>query len=289
MEQPLLSDPNTSTTPCGSANTNSPAGESSTDPPTTLAGLAFVLIFASISLWANLEAGKGFDVSILNAAPAGTLAARRFDLLFVSNGRAARIVLNASEFVERILYPNELYPRKPVRSVTLRLAGQNLSGVVAVSHGDDPHLPGDYVIHVSPSVMAEADPGLSLVSAVQQAMARVWLWDVGGAPPKWLVDAMVEYLSLSAGFAGNAVPLRPGGSCWGEDEDPPSVARFFKFCEERRPGFVARLNRAMSKHWNDIMVDEALGSSSRRMCSAYRSRTRQRGEVSGPKSVLGAM
>lgn len=287
MEQPLLSNPNTSTTPCGSCNTNSPTAESSSTPPNTFTGLALVIIFASVSVWANLEAGKGFDISILNAAPAGTLAARRFDLLFVSNGRAARILLNASEFVDRILYPNELYARKPVRRVTLRLAGHNLSEVVTVSHGDDPHLPGDFVIHVSPSVMAEADPALALVSAVQRAVARVWLWDGGGAAPKWLVDAMAEYLSLSAGFAGDAVPLRPGGSCWVEEEDPASVARFFMYCEERRRGFVARLNRAMRKHWNEILVDVALGTSSRQLCTAYLSRTRQRGEVAGSRSALG--
>ncbi|XP_010904857.1 uncharacterized protein [Elaeis guineensis] len=288
MEQPLLSNPNISTTPCGSSTTNSPTAESSPAPSTTLTGLAFVVILASLSVWANLEAGKGFDISILNAAPAGTLAARRFDLLFVSNGRAARILLNASESVERILYPNELYPRKPVRSVTLRLASHDLSEAVTLSHGDDPHLPGDFVIHVSPSVIAEADPGSALASAVQRAMSRVWLWDGGGVAPKWLVDAMVEYLSSSAGFASDdAVPLRSGGSCWGE-EDPASVARFFKYCEERRRGFVARLNRAMRKHWNEMMVDVALGSSSQRLCLAYLTRPRQRGEVSGStRSVLG--
>ncbi|KAG1330498.1 hypothetical protein COCNU_02G004660 [Cocos nucifera] len=281
MEEPLLCNPNTSATPCGSST-----AESSPAPSTTLTGLAFVVILASLSVWANLEAGKGFDISILNAAPAGTLAARRFDLLFISNGRAARILLNASESVERILYPNELYRRKPVRSVTLRLAGHDLSEAATLSHGDDPHLPGDFVIHVSPSVMAEADPGSALASAVQRAVGRVWLWDGGGAAPKWLVDAMVEYLSSLAGFSGDAVPLRSGGSCWGE-EDPATVARFFKYCEEERRGFMARLNRAMRKHWNEMMVDVALGSSSRRLCVAYLTRTGQRWEASGTGSVLG--
>ncbi|XP_008784395.1 uncharacterized protein LOC103703347 [Phoenix dactylifera] len=279
MEQPLLSNPNPSTT------TDSPTAESA--PPTTLAGLAFVFILAAMSLWANLEASEGFDITILNAAPPGTLAARRFDLLFVSNGKASQILQNASEFVERILYPNELYPRKPVRSVTLRLAGHNLSEVVTVGHGDDSQRPGDFVIVVSPTAMADPNPGLALGSAVQRAMARVWLWDGQGAAPKWLMDAMVEYLSLSAGLVGDAVPLRPGGPCWGEEEEPVGTARFLKYCEERRSGFIARLNRAMRKHWSEIMVDVALGSSSQWLCSAYQSRIRQRGELSGSRSVLG--
>ncbi|XP_010916086.1 uncharacterized protein [Elaeis guineensis] len=278
MEQPLLPNPNSST------STDSPTAESA--PPNTLAGLAFVLILAAMSLWANLEASEGFDITILNAARPGTVAARRFDLLFVSNGKASQILQNASDFVEHILYPNELYPRKPVRRVTLRLAGHNLSEVV-VSHGDDSQRPGDFVILVSPSAMADANPGMALGLAVQRAMARVWLWDGQGAAPKWLVDAMMEYLSLSAGFAGHAVPLQRGGTCWGEEEEPVGTARFLKYCEERRSGFIARLNRAMRKHWNEIMVDVALGSPSRQLCSAYQSRIRQRPEFSGSRSVLG--
>ncbi|EHA8590757.1 hypothetical protein COCNU_scaffold023557G000010 [Cocos nucifera] len=238
-----------------------------------------------MSLWANLEASEGFDITILNAARPGTLAARRFDLLFVSNGKASQILQNASDFVEHILYPNELYPRKPVRHVTLRLAGHNLSEVV-VSDSDDSQRPGDFVIHVSPSAMADANPGLAFGSAVQRAMARVWLWDGRGAAPKWLVNAMMEYLTLSAGFASDTVPLQPGGSCWREDE-PARTARFLKYCEERRSGFMARLNRAMRKHWSEIMVDVALGSPSRQLCSAYQSRIRQRTEFSGSRSVLG--
>lgn len=143
------------------------------------------------------------------------------------------------------------------------------------------------MIHVSPSAMADANPGLALGSAVQRAMARVWLWDGRGSAPNWLVDAMVEYLSSSIGFASDAVPLRPGGPCWGDEEEPVGTARFLKYCEERRSGFIARLNRALRKHWNEIMMDVALGSSSRRLCSTYRSRIRQRLEFSGSRSVLG--
>lgn len=288
MEQPLLPKLNpSSTTPCSTPDGNSRTAESSSAPPTTLAGLALVLVLAAMSLWANLEAGEGFDITILNAALPDSPAARRFDLLFVSNGKAAQILLNASGFVEHILYPNELYPRKPVSSVTLRLAGHNLSEAVAVSEGDDSQRPGEFVIHVSPSAMADANPGLALGSAVQRAMARVWLWDGRGTAPKWIVDAMVEYLSLSAGFARDAVPVRPSGPCWGEEGEPVGTARFLKYCEERRGGFMARLNRVMRKHWNEIMVDVALGSSSRAMCSAYRSRAVRRVEFSGSRSASG--
>jgi hypothetical protein len=71
----------------------------------------------------------------------------------------------------------------------------------------------------------------------RRAVARMWLWDGRGAAPARVTESMVEYL-VSSG-AGE------------EDEQQCMSARFLRHLEQRRGGFVARLNRAMRDRWSD--------------------------------------
>ncbi|CAL9099773.1 unnamed protein product [Musa textilis] len=118
MEHPLLANPPT-TVP----NSRPPPAKSSN--PNILVGLTIFLVVAAFSLLANYEAAKGFQIVVVNAA-LQTRAGRRFDLLFVSNGRATRLVVASSNLVQRILYPDDSFPRKPVDRVTLYMAGEDL-------------------------------------------------------------------------------------------------------------------------------------------------------------------
>ncbi|XP_059664287.1 uncharacterized protein LOC132310064 [Cornus florida] len=52
-----------------------------------------VLLIGIISIWANYEASKGFKITIINEA-ADSPAGKRFTLLYVSNDKATRILLN---------------------------------------------------------------------------------------------------------------------------------------------------------------------------------------------------
>ncbi|KAG1330497.1 hypothetical protein COCNU_02G004650 [Cocos nucifera] len=271
-----------STTVTNSSNTSSAAS------PSTLALLIRLVAFLSlavVSMWANYEASKGFEITILSA-DTHTATGRRFNLMFVSNGRAARLILSSSDFIERMLYPSELYPRKPVRRITLQLAVQNFAESVSVRPG---RLPGDFVILVSPSVMAETNVHISVASAVQRGMAQVWLWNGQGGAPRSLLDSMAEYLTMPARPRHHSkhkdFSITTNTSCW-DDRSDIDVARFLQYCEERRHGFVARLNRAMQGQWDENMVDYALGSPSRELCLAYLLLLRHEGDPSGPASVF---
>ncbi|CAD5178162.1 unnamed protein product [Musa acuminata subsp. malaccensis] len=213
--------------------------------PSFLLRVSVFLVLAAFSLWANFEASKGFEIAVINAA-SDTHAARRFHLLFVSNGRAARLVLSSSDFVERVLYPDDSFPRKPVGRVTLYMAALDLNETVLVSRG---RRPGEFVVRMSQAVMGESDVQVSVASAVQRGMARVWLWDGRGRAPRSLLDAMVDYLTVSTGLVSprmrrnddsaalNAAP------CWAEQD---------RLC-------VARMNRAMQEEWNESKLEDACG------------------------------
>uniref|UniRef100_A0A0D9WK89 Uncharacterized protein n=1 Tax=Leersia perrieri TaxID=77586 RepID=A0A0D9WK89_9ORYZ len=266
MEAPLLL-PIAAASPSSSGAATAGGGESSSaSTGSIVARVVAVLAVAAVSLFAQHEAARGFRIDVINDAPRGTVAGRRFDLHFVSNGRAERILHYASRAVEEALFPDPSFPRKRVTRVTLKLAGHNLTADAAVA---DEVAPGDYVISLSPNLMRDAGDYDAVARAVRRGVARMWIWDGRGAAPARVTDAMVDY--LASGGAG--------------DEDSPAVAddgdgdaekcmsaRFLGHLERRRRGggFVARLNRAMRDRWSDAAVDAALGVPSRPICAAFR-------------------
>lgn len=263
MEQPLLASP-----PNTVPNSRPPPAKSSN--PNILVGLTIFLVVAAFSLLANYEAAKGFQIVVVNAA-LHTHAGRRFDLLFVSNDRATRLVVASSNLVQRILYPDDSFPRKPVDRVTLYMAGEDLDSTVAVRGGRSA---GEFVVRMSPAVMEAADVKAAVAEAVQRGMARVWLWDGRGEAPRSLLDAMAEYVAMSSGMASPSIRPRNtsispfNASCW-EDDDHVRLASFLNYCDAKHHGFVARLNRAMQEEWTEDTFNVTLGSSVPQICSAY--------------------
>ncbi|WOK91530.1 hypothetical protein Cni_G00221 [Canna indica] len=283
MEEPLLSSPTaTTTTTSSSSSSSTSASFSSSDNETTanptattpaiLARLTAILTLVVLALWANHEASKGVDISIINsAAKSHAAAAHLFHLKFVSNGRAYRITHRASQFVEQILYPDEQYPRKPVDRITLQLAGVELASATSISA--DEATGGDYTIHLSPILMSVVDADAALAAAVQRAVARVWLWDGRRTAPEPLLDAVAEYLAAAAGFgpislsnAHASSRESNGSSCWS--------AEFLQYGEARQSEFVAALNRGMRQRWSELTEEDAFGSPPiRHLCAAYKSET----------------
>ncbi|CAI0412991.1 unnamed protein product [Linum tenue] len=213
--------------------------------------LALILSVGLISLWANHEASKGFQVQIFNDArdsPAG----KRFDLFYISNDRATRILLNASTFVEHLVYAPEDHPnqKKPVHRVALRLAStSNLTADETVTnHG------GKFVIRLSPSLIQGLTAGSrdsAIASAVLRGMARVWLWDGGeeSRAPSWVIEAAMECVSRMAGFgvggSWEELPAENGGGrrrvCWGETTDARMLAGIMEHSERHSKGFILEL------------------------------------------------
>lgn len=224
-----------------------------------------------LSVWANIEASKGFDLTIVNEAR-HTLPGKRFDLFYVSNDRATRLLLNASNFVEHLLYDGDdhprQYPKKQVDHVTLRLAGRNLSEPVAVYSSTSEE--SSFVINLSPLVMEDANVNHAVVSAVQRGMARVWLFDGKTRAPPELLAGLVEYISMVAAGLGDVKsysiagePPERGRHVWWVDKDPKVVAESLRYGEEKDRGFIQRLNKGMKVGWHDRTVYDAAGVESR--------------------------
>ncbi|XP_004516935.1 uncharacterized protein [Cicer arietinum] len=231
--------------------------------------ILLVLFVALISIWANYEASKTFEIYILNDTK-DSLAGRRFTLFYISNDKATRILLNTSSFVEQILYPNSnnnnnIQNKKNIKSVTLHLTDKNLNTTIVTVVKRNIK---DYIIDISPMLFEDKNFNkMEIVGEIQRAMARVWLWDGRSKAPPRLLDGMAEYVAELAGFRreifsggfGESPECEVGRDLWWEDKDPTHVARLLHYCENFKKGFIQRLNEAMRDTWHDRMVDDLLG------------------------------
>ncbi|XP_010524097.1 PREDICTED: uncharacterized protein LOC104802278 [Tarenaya hassleriana] len=222
--------------------------------------LLSVILIGAVSLWANREAAKGFDITIVNNvnnSPVG----RKFDLFYRSDDKACRILLSTSSFVERLLYDRvPLHHRKLVSRVTVRLSGENSTVRIPVTSGAS-H--GDYVISLSSSLMEDRDYDRIITSTLRRAMVRIWLWGDEAGAPLQVMAGMAEYIAaMAVGEEDSSQLLDRGGSqdCW-KDHDPESVAKFLAYCDGLSEGFIGRLNQRMRRHrWDDRTVDMAFGN-----------------------------
>lgn len=214
-----------------------------------------IVLLVVVSLWANHEASKGFDLTI-HSASNDTPAGRRFDLMFVSNGKAATLLLESSYAIEHIIYPRNLFVKKPVHHVILKLSGEKTTEIVQVKRGYKKEKPGEYLILVKPEIVEEENATVAMAAALYRAMAYVWLWDGTTTTQRSIVDAMAEYLTVQSGFDG--VPSKTSSSSFGS---------FMQKCEKLSHGFVARLNNAVHERlWRDGIVDRALDQMLQELC-----------------------
>ncbi|KAA8524146.1 hypothetical protein F0562_010423 [Nyssa sinensis] len=221
--------------------------------------LVLVIFIGLVSVWANCEASKGFEISITNDA-ADFPAGQRFTLFFVSNDKARRMVLKTSKFVEGLLYPNNSNPKKQVNHVILRLAGQNLTHTVVVDSGKE----YEYVLHISPSVMEETNVNHDMLSAVLRGMTRIWLYENA---PTSLIDGVVQYISSLAGLGGvsdsSSGESPESDEIWWKDKSPLALAHFLNCSEVHKKGFIRLLNQAMKVGWHERTVNDLLGMSAK--------------------------
>lgn len=282
LSLPLLSATNSGATASASAFASVSATATTTSPNQSVflsnqaiaVRLLLVAFVGLTSLWANHEASKGFEITILNHAKSST-AGQRFDLFYVSNDEATRLILNATTFIENLIYPSQAFPKKPVKSVRLTLSSRDFSSSnVAVQPLDGGV---DFVVHLSPSIFNDKNVNRAMSAAVFRGMARVWLWDGEADAPPLLLAGMVEYVVAAAGlverkYSGGVVTTSIAcDPMWWKDKDPMEVANFINYQEKQREGFIQRLNQGLKSRWHDRTVEDALGMPAQRPCGSFNS------------------
>ncbi|KAL2245599.1 uncharacterized protein LOC105165554 [Sesamum indicum] len=234
--------------------------------------LTLVACIGIVSIWANHEASKGYDITIVNES-GDTFLGKRFELFYVSNDEAVRLVIRASKVVENFLYPDhDSHIKKPISHIIVKLADRNLTDDIFVESTTD----HKFVLNISPSVMEGTSFRQVVFQAVKRGVARISLWDGRGNAPQNLKDGIVEYMighlwaTRPPSGHDKAKPLRSAARCW-KHADSRVVAEFLDYCERRRPGFIRRLNHAMMDGWDDGKLDGLLGQPAQTLCTTYES------------------
>ncbi|TMW98924.1 hypothetical protein EJD97_003314 [Solanum chilense] len=231
----------------------------------------FMVIFVGlVSLWSNYEVSKGFSITIVNETIKGTIANKRFDLFYMSNDEATRLVLRTSKFVENILYPvnHQHEIKKQVKHVIIQLSSRNLTSPVIVNNDE-------FVIHISPSILEGPDYKRDMFLALQEGMARIWLWDGQGNAPSSLVNGMVEYITSLASLSERVTlesesvkSVKLNRSCW-KSKDKKTIVKLLNYCEGKKEGFIRRLNKEMKNVWHEKIIDDILGMPAWHLCETY--------------------
>ncbi|GAA0170310.1 hypothetical protein LIER_24602 [Lithospermum erythrorhizon] len=180
LYHPLLHKTTTSTTLAATGHeTNIPSNS-----PGIIPRLTFVFFIGAISLWANYESSKGFNITILNEAGNNTLASKRFDLFYVSNDEITRLVLRTSQLIEDIIYQSDdINFKKQVNHVIIKLSSRNLTSSTERYGGANKRVvvsslnEHEYVIEISSLVMEGDGFRKDMLLAVQCGMAEVWLFN----------------------------------------------------------------------------------------------------------------
>ncbi|XP_055808622.1 uncharacterized protein LOC129877161 [Solanum dulcamara] len=235
--------------------------------------LVLVIFVGVVSLWANYEASKGFSITIVNEAIEDTFSSKRFDLFYVSNDEATRLVQRTSKFIENILYPIDDHQdfdqpqiKKQVKHVILQLSSQNLTHPVIIESSQDND---EFVIHISPSILEGPNYKRDMFLALQKGMARIWLWDGQGNAPSNIVNGMIEYItSFEMSGSESVESVRLKRSCW-KSKDTRTIVKLLNYCEGKKEGFVRRLNKEMKNGWHEEMIDDVLGMPAWHLCETY--------------------
>lgn len=230
-----------------------------------------IILIGFISVWANHEASKGFVITVTNNME-DTQAGKNFDLFFVSNDEAIRLVQSSTNFAAKILFTSDnSIPEKLIDQVEVQLASHNLTNgrVVAVkSFGQQ----SKYVLSINPLVMEAGNFKYNIRKELQRGVAEILLFNQRHKAPMSLLDGMVEYINDLAGFGGPkpVFKLRDSSEkCW-EDKDPRVVAEVLAYCEGKRKGFVGGLNQEMNRdEWYEKMMDQVLGTPAIHLCEEF--------------------
>lgn len=227
--------------------------------------LALVIFVGIVSIWANHEASKGLAITIVNESND-----KGFQLFYVSNDEATRMIIKASKSVEKFFYHDDaINTKKLVKHVILRFTSQNFTGNAKVDSVSD----GEFVLVINPSVMGRANFSHVMSQIVQQSMVHIWMWDGQGKAPENLINGIAGYVTWNLHTphvrinSKGSEPVKPVSLCNWKHEEPSAVAEFLDYWEGVRPGFIRRLNQGMKDEWDDGKLEMALGLAMHNVCA----------------------
>ncbi|XP_010024060.2 uncharacterized protein LOC104414606 [Eucalyptus grandis] len=172
-----------------------------------------------------------------------------------------KTLTKATGFIWRLFQQNVPRDRKSVAKVSLFI--ENMAGV-AYTSSDEIHVSATYLGGFSGDVKRE------FTGVLYHEMTHVWQWNGAGQAPGGLIEGIADFVRLKSGYApGHWV--KPGqGNRWDQGYDV--TARFLDYCNGRKKGFVAALNKKMRTGYSDNYFVDLLGKSVDQLWKDYKAK-----------------
>ncbi|XP_047339322.1 uncharacterized protein LOC124942810 [Impatiens glandulifera] len=207
-----------------------------------------LIIILILSFLSTTKTAYSVDFTVTNKVP-NTPGGIRFNRE-VGIDYSKSTLSTSTNFVWRIFQQNTAADRKNVASV--RLSVETFDGVAFTSNNGI-HLSAGYVQGYSGNVKNE------ITGVLYHEMTHVWQWNGNGQAPGGLIEGIADYVRLKAGFIPSHW-VKPGqGNRWDQGYDV--TARFLDYCNGRRNGFVAELNKKMRTGYSKDYFVQLLGKS----------------------------
>ena len=204
-----------------------------------------------------------------------TSLGQKFNLFYVSNDEAIRLVQNSSSFAAKILFPAD---HSRILEKLIEVEVQFVSDHSLTNYINSFEQKGKYIIFIDSYIMEFKDFKYRIKKEIMKKMGEILLINLRNKVPNTLLDGMVEYINDLAGFGDhleeNVIKLRNNNrvikKCW-EDNDSRLVAKFLGYADEEKcEGFVGRLNQEMGKNgWFEEIMDKLLGMEAIQLCSSF--------------------
>ncbi|CAL5358072.1 unnamed protein product [Camellia sinensis] len=207
----------------------------------------------------HLQATHAVEYSVTNRAasmPGGVRFTNEIGLEY-----SKQTLIFATRFIWKTFQQNSPTDRKSVSRVSLFI--DTMDGV-AYSVNNEIHVSANYIQRYSGNVKKE------ITGVLYHEMTHIWQWNGNGQTPGGLIEGIADFVRLKAGYAPSHW-VKPGqGDRWDQGYDV--TARFLDYCNSRRNGFVAELNKKMRNGYNANYFVQLLGKTVDQLWSDYKAK-----------------
>ncbi|XP_027157839.1 uncharacterized protein LOC113759460 [Coffea eugenioides] len=219
----------------------------------------FLSSLAVILLVAVIQGTNAVKYTVTNTAastPGGARFRRDIGVQY-----SKQTLNSATNFIWRIFQENTWADRKNVQKVDMFV--DDINGV-AYTISNQIHVSARYIKGYSGNVRRE------ITGVLYHEMTHVWQWNGNGRAPGGLIEGIADYVRLKAGYAPSHW-VKPGqGDRWDQGYDV--TARFLDYCNSRKNGFIAQLNKKMRNGYSNHYFVELLGKSVDQLWKDYKAK-----------------
>lgn len=99
-------------------------------------------------------------------------------------------------------------------------------------------------------------------------MTHVWQWNGNGQANVGLIEGIADFVRNRAGYPDRTWVKNGQGDRW--DQGYSVTMRFLNYCNDKRPDFVAELNKMMRYRYSDNYFQLLLGKTVDQLWSDYK-------------------